>query len=204
MTSSEESNRDTLDKATMARLREGDDLALNDLIERWKQPLVSFLYRYTSNWSVAVDLAQETFVRVYQSRSRYRPSHAFSAWLFAIAVNLARNEARWRRRHPGSAMACQNDEENDSQDSLQNLTCPKDGPDDSADRSDRVRLVSEAISHLPHDLRTALILFEFEHLSYQQIGGIVGCSAKTIEMRLYRARKQLRKSLSKLLPSHLT
>ena len=72
----------------MSRLREGDDLALNDIMDRWQSRLTGYLIRLTGSEAVAVDLAQETFVRVYGNRFRYRPSGAFSTWLFAIASNL--------------------------------------------------------------------------------------------------------------------
>ena len=84
----------------MRRLGEGDDLALNDLMRRWKKPLVTFCLRYTGNVTDAQEIAQETFVKVYGARHRYRPTAAFSTWLFTIATNLCRARARWRSRHP--------------------------------------------------------------------------------------------------------
>ncbi|HEY5813237.1 MAG TPA: sigma factor, partial [Terrimicrobiaceae bacterium] len=68
------------DVLSMARLRAGDDLALNEIMDRWQRRLISFLVRVTGNEAAAVDLAEETFVRVYQSRARYRPTGAFSTW----------------------------------------------------------------------------------------------------------------------------
>jgi RNA polymerase sigma-70 factor, ECF subfamily len=83
------------DSSAMRRLREGEDLALNEIMERWQRRVTSYLLRFTGNETVAIDLAQETFVRVYQSRERYRPQAKFSTWLFAIASNLAREHLRW-------------------------------------------------------------------------------------------------------------
>ena len=71
----------------MARLRDGDDLALNALMERWEQPAIGFATRYTNNRSDALELAQETFVRIYENRKRYRAKGKFSTWMFAIAAN---------------------------------------------------------------------------------------------------------------------
>jgi hypothetical protein len=88
------------DSSAMRRLREGEDLALNEIMERWQRRVTSYLLRFTGNETVAIDLAQETFVRVYQARERYRPKAKFSTWLFAIASNLAREHLRWLRRHP--------------------------------------------------------------------------------------------------------
>ncbi|HVE15300.1 MAG TPA: sigma factor, partial [Chthoniobacterales bacterium] len=75
------------DHAAMARLRDGDDPALNEIMDRWQRRVTSFLLRMTGNEAVALDLAQETFVRVYQSRERFQPRGEFSTWLFTIAAN---------------------------------------------------------------------------------------------------------------------
>jgi RNA polymerase sigma factor (sigma-70 family) len=87
------------DVRAMSRLRAGEDLALNEIMDRWRERLMSYLLRLTGDDAIALDLAQETFVRVYQHRDRYRPTGAFSSWLFAIATNLARHHFRWRMRH---------------------------------------------------------------------------------------------------------
>src|SRR4030095_16121993 len=92
------------DIKAMLRLRGGEDLALGELMQRWQEPLVSFIYRYTGNKEDALDLAQETFARVYESRIRYQPTAKFSTWLFKIAANLCRNHARWQERHPTVAL----------------------------------------------------------------------------------------------------
>src|SRR5688572_13207869 len=88
------------DPELMARLSAGDDLALNALMDRWGGRVAGFLHKMTGQHEAAADLAQETFVKLYQARGRYRPSGNFSTYLFAIASNLARNHARWKSRHP--------------------------------------------------------------------------------------------------------
>ena len=88
------------DEALMGALAAGDDAALNPLMDRWQVPLRRFLYRFMQNEHDALDLAQETLVRLYQHRSRYRAGARFSTWMFQIALNLARSRARWVRRHP--------------------------------------------------------------------------------------------------------
>src|ERR1700726_1434490 len=89
-----------LDHASMVRLIAGDDLALNELMERWQKPLHSFILRYVGNYADSIELAQETFVRVYHHRSRFNFKSKFSTWLLTIATNLCRHRARWRKRHP--------------------------------------------------------------------------------------------------------
>ena len=115
------------DETLMTRLREGDDLALNALMERWEQPLIGFATRYTNNRSDALELAQETFVRVYENRKRYRAKGKFSTWMFSIAANLCKNHARWKRRHPSVAQVT-----DDGVDLAEALPSTNDSPDAKA------------------------------------------------------------------------
>src|ERR1700680_3513186 len=89
-----------LDHASMVRLIAGEDLALNELIERLQKPFHSFILPYVGNYEDSIELAQETFVRVYHHRSRFNFKSKFSPWLLTIATNLCRHHARWRTRHP--------------------------------------------------------------------------------------------------------
>src|SRR5260221_11354106 len=86
------------DAELMLRLKNGEDWILNELMTRWQQPLVAFIYRYIGRETEALDLAQKTFVRVYATRHRYAVRGKFSTWLFTIAANLCRNYLRWRQR----------------------------------------------------------------------------------------------------------
>lgn len=182
------------DVQCMDRLNGGDDLALNELMARWQTPLVSFILRYTGNEQDALDLAQETFVRVYASRGRYRPAAKFSTWLFTIATNLCRNLARWRDRHPTVPLSAPSDDEPGLESTL---PAPGDTPADSAERHDLASAVREHVQKLPHDLKTVVLLFEFQDLGYEEIAAMLGCTSKAVETRLYRARQILRESLSR-------
>lgn len=181
------------DRAAMLRLKDGDDLALNELMTRWQLPLLSFILRYVGNQTEALDLAQETFVRVFESRHRYKPTAKFSTWLFTIASNLCRNFFRWQIRHPAVSLDTATFEGTTLADSVKSEA---DTPADSAEQDERAAAVRDAIHGLPHDLKTAILLFEYEDLSHQEIAGILGCSAKAVETRLYRARKVLREKLA--------
>lgn len=187
------------DIVLMQRLREGEDTALNELMHRWQEPLVAFIYRYTGHHEDAVDLAQETFVRIYESRDRYEPHGKFSTWLFTIAANLCHNHARWRARHPTVSIYAPADDSDGA--SLEvTLRAPGDTPADTAEREDLASAVREFVQQLPHDLKTALLLFEYHDLSHAQIAQVMSCTPKAVETRLYRARNLLRKDLA---PWHL-
>lgn len=180
----------------MLRLRDGDDLALNELMQRWQKPLAAFIHRYVGNADDALDLAQETFVRVYQSRARYQPSAKFSTWLFTIASNLCRNHARWRSRHPAVSLHTPADGNGDHT-FEQTLPSQDPSPADNAERDDLACAVREHVQALPHDLKTAVLLFEYDERSHDEIAAVLGCTPKAVETRLYRARKLLRDSLAR-------
>lgn len=181
------------DKSSMARLHDGDDLALNELMTRWKEPVITFCLRYTGNLTDAKEIAQETFVKVYQARYRYRPQEgvAFSTWLFRIATNLCRMRHRWKMRHP-ELLDVVREESAVGSTSKSNRN---EDPGHTLDLKILAEDLDAAIRTLPPDLRTAFILQELHGESQANIASIQCCSAKAVEHRLARARKQLREIL---------
>ncbi|MFT3828897.1 MAG: sigma-70 family RNA polymerase sigma factor [Opitutaceae bacterium] len=189
----EESNECT-DESLMLRLCEGDETALGRLMERWETPLKSFLYRLLLDAGEAAEVAQEAFVKLFFQRARYRPGARFAPWLLTIAANLARNRRRWWRRHPTVSLdAPAADGATDSP--AWELVDSSIGPADRALAAERAAEVRRAIGELPHELREIVVLAEFEERSHAEIAEIVGCTAKAVEMRLYRAREKLRGKL---------
>jgi RNA polymerase sigma-70 factor (ECF subfamily) len=182
------------DVELMLRLKNGEDHILNELMTRWQQPLVAFIFRYIGHQADALDLAQETFVRVYQSRSRYTARAKFATWLFTIAANLCRNYVRRWERAGGTAMESL---DADSTKTSERILTSDDSPDQAAIKSELVSSVKEALKKLPHDLKTVTLLYEYEDRSYEEISSVLGCSIKAVEMKLYRARKLLRELLSR-------
>ncbi|HEY5753214.1 MAG TPA: sigma-70 family RNA polymerase sigma factor [Chthoniobacterales bacterium] len=189
---------DDADIAAMRRLRDGDDSALNEIMDRWQRRVTAFILRYTGNEATAVDLAQETFVRVYQNRERYEARAAFSTWLFAIAANQARQYYRWQKRHSVFSLDAEL-ENSEGKSTIAQLPADCDDPRKAALRDEKARLVREFVLALPGDLREAVILSEYEEFSHQEIAGIAGCTAKAVETRLYRARAILREKLARFL-----
>ncbi|MCA0449217.1 MAG: RNA polymerase sigma factor [Proteobacteria bacterium] len=188
---------DELDVQDMRRLAQGHEAALNDLMERHAGKLVHYLVRCLQNDDDAADAAQETFVKVYQHRARFDFDQKFSTWLYAIAANLVKDRYRWRSRHPQVSLDADNDATgNNFRDSL-----PGSGPlpNELVQVEERAKAVRVAVAALPDELRQPLILAEYEERSHAEIGAILGCSAKAVETRIYRARQQLRAGLSGLL-----
>lgn len=179
------------DILAMQRLAAGDDLALNEIMSRWKEKVAAFLKRMTGDPDAAVDLARETFVRLYQSCGSYSPTAAFPTYLFRIAANLGRNHLRWRRSHPAVSFG---DEEN----TWSETPDLQPSPDANMDNTERLRAVEAAIAALPPELREAMLLFTYEDLSYAQIAKAAHCSSKAVETRIYRARQMLKSLLKDL------
>ncbi len=188
---------DEADAAAMIRLRAGEDLALNELMSRWQQPLVNYLARLCGNEATALDLAQETFVRVYEARGRYDARGKFATWLYTIAGNLARNAHRWQRRHPAVSLDAPTGADGSTLGT--HLPDAKAAPDARADTNERAAAVRAAVAELPQDQRTIVLLSEFEDRSHADIAAVLGCTAKAVETRLYRARQALREKLTRWL-----
>jgi RNA polymerase sigma-70 factor (ECF subfamily) len=177
----------------MNALAHGSDAALDPLIDAWEGPLHRFIQRYVQEDTAAHDLTQETFVRIYQNRTRYRPGTLFAAWAFTIAANLCRNHRRWRWRQRTEPL-----DGDDARESPHPPASDTAGPDEQLVSAETRRAVLAAIEALPPDLRVTVLLFEFDELSYRDVAAIVGCSERGIETRLARARVRLRSSLGSL------
>ncbi|MEO8427328.1 MAG: RNA polymerase sigma factor [Verrucomicrobiota bacterium] len=190
---------DELDRADMVRLVSSKEAALNDLMERHGEKLFHYLIRCLQNEEDAADLAQETFVRVYQNRAKFDATQRFSTWLYAIASNLVRDRYRYRTRHPQVSIDAEN--EATRKDFRETLSEQKPSPSETAQAEERAEAVRRAVAALPEELRTPLILAEYEERSQAEIGEILGCTAKAVETRIYRARQQLRDVLGKFLES---
>ncbi len=179
------------DEELMRRLQGGEEAALASLMERWERPVKRFIFRLLGNVTEAEDLAQEVFCRIFTKRMSYRPGAKFSAWCYTIAANLAKNRLRWWQRHPvlsidawikaGGEIA---DESRAGAAAAQ-----------AALRQEQILAVQQAVLALPLDLRTALILFEYEEQTTAEIAAALDCTPKAVENRLYRARQLLRRSL---------
>lgn len=188
---------DALDRADMQRLAAGHDAALNDLMERHAPAVFHFLCRMLNNEDDANDLAQETFVRVFRARETFRPTEKFSAWLFTIAANLARNQIRWRTRHPNISFDAETGAAEQSLAST--LPSPDSAPSEQLVVTERTAAVRASVGQLPADLREAIVLCEWEEKSTAEAARILDVTPKAVESRCYRARQILRERLKKWL-----
>lgn len=185
---------DEQDARDMARLAAGHDAALNALMQRHAERLFHYLLRSLQDEEDAADLAQESFVRVYQHRARFNPRQRFTTWLYAIAANLVRDRYRWRARHPQVSLDAENHQADSSLEDILPASGP--APDQKLQTKERAVAVRQAVAALPVELRQPLILAVYEGLSQAEIGTILNCSAKAVETRIYRARQLLRNQLT--------
>lgn len=182
------------DWSLVERVRAGDPSAFDEIIARYKRPILAFVYRMIGDATEAEDVAQDVFVRAYGvlSNSRFMASKAaFSTWLFQVARNAAIDCLRRRKRRPSESLdAC-----------IERGGFPDRSPnprDVSASREVGERIAA-AIGLLPEDQRAVLVLSEYDGLSDAEIASVMQCSVKSVESRLYRARRFLRERLADLL-----
>ena len=166
-------------------------------MQRHGEKLFHDLIRCLQSEEDAADLTQEAFVRVYQNHAKFDPNQRFSTWLYAIASNLAKDRYRYRTRHPQVSLDAEN--EATRNDFRETLSEQKPSPSETAQAEERAEAVRRAVAALPEELRTPLILAEYEDRSQAEIGEILGCTAKAVETRIYRARQQLRTLLRSFL-----
>ena len=177
-----------LDLPLVQALQAGDESALNKLIRKYQEPLFWFIWRYTGDEETARDLLQETFVRLYFGIRRFKPHAKFATWLYSIAMNLCRDYARSKQRRQSYVT-----ESLDAGD-LHREVADR-GAAADVESHERLEALEKAIKELPHDLRTALLLFAVEGRSQQECAELLGVSAKAVEARVYRARKRLEDTL---------
>ena len=134
------------DSEVVRQIQSGDDSAFDELMGRYKRPVVNFVFRMLGNADDADDVAQEVFVRVYQKLDTYRPETKFSTWLFALARNAAIDRLRWRKRHPTESI-----------DPDSPLVAATDTAQE-VDARELGELIAAAVSELPEDQRTVLVL----------------------------------------------
>jgi RNA polymerase sigma-70 factor, ECF subfamily len=185
---------DDPDVALMLRVRDGDDGAFSELQRRYAGRVFGYFCRQLRDRSDAEDLTQDVFLRLYRSRHRYTPRARFTTWVFHITQNVARNALRSRRRRP---CVCLNPTSAADRDLLDSLLCDRaeapEGPIERAEVAERVRA---AVARLAGRTRAAVELHQFDERTYAEVAAELRMTPKAAKSLLYRARNQLRESLT--------
>lgn len=188
------------DAALMLRVKQGDVQAFQELVEKYKQPVMNLLYRILPDATEAEDLAQNVFVQVYKSADRYRVAAKFSTWLFTIARNLCLNEIRRRSRHPADSMDAAHPEYDDSP-ARQYEDTKNFSPPDLVLHLELQEKIEDALRALPETQRTAILLFREAEMSYEEIAATLGCSLAATKSLIHRGREVLKQRLKPYLRS---
>ena len=178
------------DEELVARTIGGDADSFNELIHRWERPIYALAYRQIGRDEDARDVCQDTFLRAYRALNGFRGQAKFSSWLYRIALNLCRDWMRRERRTP----VVQAPEDMDLMD-LAAAREPSESIEDRVGRHDLTRAVERAMALLPEEQRLAIVLKEYQGLTFAEIADVLGVPLSTVKTRLYRGLVQLRQRL---------
>jgi RNA polymerase sigma-70 factor, ECF subfamily len=184
-----------MDDATiMLELSAGNMAGFDYLIQKYRKPIIHFMYRMVHNQAVAEELAQEVFLRVYRSRETYRAEARFSTWLYRIATNLGVNHAR-DTRHERSASTVYLDETDSETGTTPDVADTTPGAEANLLRQERLNAIREHVMALPERQRMAVLMHKYEGMDYKQIGDVLKLSESATKSLLFRAYQTLREKL---------
>ena len=178
------------DEELIARFQEGDEQAYTELVNRYRDKLITFVYRFVNEFEKAEDIVQDALFILYKNKHYYRNIAKFSTWIYTIAGNLAKTELRKRGTRKEIRISQMGPEDRDYE-------LPSVAPDtDEVAQSEYIeKKIQAAIQKLPLHFRTVTILRDIQELSYEEISKIVDVPLGTVKSRINRARIQLQKEL---------
>lgn len=182
----------------MLRVKTGDQSAFEYLVQKYRRPMVSFMYRMARNSAVAEDLAQEVFLRVYRSRETYEASAKFSTWLYRIATNLAVNHAR-DTRHERPEVQVSLDEPNEDTGTTLELPDASLNAEQQMVRRERLLAIRRRVEALPEQQRLAVVMHKYQQMDYKQIAEVLKKSESATKSLLFRAYETLREQLKEFI-----
>jgi len=182
------------DVEAMLRVKTGDESAFAYLVQKYRRPMVGFMYRLCHNPSTAEELAQEVFLRVYRSRTSYEPSAKFTTWLYRIATNLAVNHAR-DTRHERAENTVRLDEPDQETGTTPDLADESLSAEEQILRRERLAAIRSKVNALPERQRVAVIMHKYQQMDYREIAGVLKLSESATKSLLFRAYETLREQL---------
>jgi len=182
------------DADVMLRAKAGDQAAFDYLVQKYRRPMVSFMYRMAHNAAVAEDLAQEVFLRVYRSRESYEASAKFTTWLYRIATNLAVNHAR-DTRHERPEVQVSLDEPNEETGSTLEVPDRSMNAEQAIMIRERMKAILQKVEALPEQQKLAVIMHKYQQMDYKQIAEVLKKSESATKSLLFRAYETLREQL---------
>jgi RNA polymerase sigma-70 factor, ECF subfamily len=185
-----------LDEDIVLRVQRGDRSAFDFLVIKYQHKIIQLVNRYVKDPSEAQDVAQETFIKAYRALGNFRGDSAFYTWLYRIAINTAKNYLVSRsRRSSDYEVDVQDAEAIENAPQLQGM----DTPERLLLNQEIIDTIKMAIDKLPEEMRTAIMLREFEGMSYEEIAEAMDCPVGTVRSRIFRAREAIDNKLNPLL-----
>jgi RNA polymerase sigma-70 factor, ECF subfamily len=182
------------DAQVMLRVRAGDVAAFDYLVQKFRRPIIAYMYRMAHNSATAEELAQEVFLRVYRSRESYSADAKFSTWLYRIATNLAINHAR-DTQHERPEVSVSLDEPDPETGTTMDVADKTPNVEQSLLRRERLAAIRKQIDALPERQRTAVLMHKYQGMDYRQIGEVLKLSESATKSLLFRAYETLRERL---------
>jgi RNA polymerase sigma-70 factor (ECF subfamily) len=182
------------DSAIMLELSAGNMSGFDFLIQKYRKPIINFMYRMVHNQAIAEELAQEVFLRVYRSRETYRAEARFSTWLYRIATNLGVNYARDNRQER-TASTVYLDEADSETGTTPDVADKTPGAEAELLRRERLNAIRDHVLALPERQRSAVLMHKYEGMDYKQIGDVLKLSESATKSLLFRAYQTLREKL---------
>jgi RNA polymerase sigma-70 factor (ECF subfamily) len=185
-----------LDEELVLRVQRGDKSAFDYLVIKYQHRIIQLVNRYIKDPSEAQDVAQEAFIKAYRALADFRGEAAFFTWLYRIAINTAKNYLLSRsRRSANYQVDIQDAEALENAPQLQGLETPE----RQLLNQEIIDAIKASIEELPEDMRTAIVLREFEGMSYEEIAEAMDCPVGTVRSRIFRAREAIDNKLNPLL-----
>jgi RNA polymerase sigma-70 factor, ECF subfamily len=188
------SGPESSDAEIMLRVKTGDQSAFDYLVQKYRRPMVSFMYRMARNTAAAEDLAQEVFLRIYRSRETYEASAKFTTWLYRIATNLAVNHAR-DTRHERPEMQISLDEPDEETGTTFEVPDGTLNAEQQIVRRERMLAIRKKVEALPEQQKLAVIMHKYQQMDYKQIADVLKKSESATKSLLFRAYETLREQL---------
>ena len=182
------------DAEMMLRVKAGDDSAFDYLVQKYRRPIISFMYRMAHNTATAEDLAQEVFLRVYRSRANYEASAKFTTWLYRIATNLGVNHAR-DTRHERPENVTNLDEPDEESGQTPDLADKVPNVEQEILQRERLAAIRQKVEALPERQRLAVLMHKYQQMDYKQIAEVLKLSESATKSLLFRAYETLRTQL---------
>lgn len=183
------------DLQALQLIQQGDENGLVDLMDRHRESLFRFVYRFVHNEADALELTEATFLKVYQQAHRYRSKAKVRTWMFTIAGNLCRDFLRKHRKRKGD-ISLQASFGSESDFRLEDQTSDNaPSPDQAVSSQEAAHRIEAIIDQLPHKLKLPFVTCILEGHSYDECADIIQSNRKTVETRIYRARKILQQEL---------